>query len=58
MGKRSAYTRFCDTLGFQLKAGKSSVGNKIAFRGRLGTFPAKDSGGKLLISLPRGMRGN
>ena len=48
----SVFTRFCDILGFQPKAGKSSVGNKITLLGLLGTFPSRDSEGQLLISLP------
>ena len=48
----SVFTRFCDILGFQLKTGKSSVGNKITFLGLLGTFPSDANRGRLLISLP------
>ena len=48
--------RFFDILGFQLNAGKSSVGNRITFLGLLGAFPSDDSKGKLLISLPDGKR--
>ena len=51
-----AFARFFDILGFQLKAGKSSVGNKITFIGLLGTFPSKASGERLLISLPEDKR--
>ena len=47
----SVFARFCDILRFQLKAGKSSAGNKKTFLGRPGTSPADSNRGKLLISL-------
>ena len=46
------FTRFCSTLGFQLKPGKSEVGSRVTFLGLLGSFPAKTNSFKLGISLP------
>ena len=46
--------RFCDIAGFQLNAGKSSVGNEIAILGLLGPYPSMANEGHLPISLPGG----
>ena len=45
------FHRFSELLGFRLKAGKSSVGNKIVSLGLPGTFPSRENRSQLLISL-------
>ena len=54
----AVFSRFCEILGFQLKAGESSVGNRIAFLGLLGTFHSKASERRLPTSLTDEKRGN
>ena len=44
------FSRFCELLDSHLKPGKSSVGNKIVFRGLLGAFPARENRFHLSIS--------
>ena len=45
------FSRFCELLGFHLKPGKPSVGNRIVSIGLLGTFPSRGNNFQLPISL-------
>ena len=53
---RLMFSRFRETLGFQLKPRNSLCGGSITFLGFLGTFPSPSTDGHLLVSLPEGKR--
>ena len=47
------FSRMCTLLGIKLKLQKSEVGPAITFLGLLGTFPSKEGGMDLTVSLPQ-----
>ena len=52
----AAFSRFCETVGITLKAGKSEVGTRVAFLGIQGWFPTAGNRYALHIPLPGGKR--